>query len=177
MLGLPTGADDETVKRAFRALVREHHPDVSGAPDAERRFQELVDAYQRLTTPRRRFAPRRDPEHDLSGIVSFYAWLASKRARARAEAEVALAELELTFGEAIRGGRYAVQAGGRALSVEVPIGTEQGDVLTVVDDQSGLPVQVRVTVRRRRGTGRLVQAAAVFGIVYALVLLVLVLTR
>jgi DnaJ-class molecular chaperone len=177
VLGVPAGADEETVKRAFRALVREHHPDVSEAPDAERRFHELVDAYRRLTVPRRRFAPRRDQGLDLSGIVSFYSWLASKRARERAGAEPVALELELTFGEAIRGGRYAVEAGGRSLTVDVPVGTEQGDVLTVVDEGGGMPVQVVVSLRRRRGTGRIVQAVAVLGIVYALGLLVLVLVR
>jgi len=176
VLGLTAEADEETVKRAFRALVREHHPDVSTAPDAERRFLELVDAYQRLTAPRRRFAPSHDPGFDLSGIVSFYAWLASKRARQRAGAGVS-AQLELTFGEAIRGGRHRLDVGGRTLLVHVPVGTEAGDVLPAVDERGETPVQVVIVVRRRRGTGRLVQAAAVLGIAYAVVLVVLVLAR
>lgn len=177
VLGVPAGADEETVKRAFRALVRENHPDVSASPDAERRFLELIDAYQRVTAPRRRFAPRRDPGLDLSGIVSFYAWLASKRARERAHTGVAAPQLELTFGEAIRGGRYAVDVGGRTLLVHVPVGTEAGDLLPAVDERGETPVQVVIAVRRRRGTGRLVQAAAVLGIAYAVGLLVLVLAR
>ena len=33
------------IKRAFRKLARELHPDVSQAPDAEERFREVAEAY------------------------------------------------------------------------------------------------------------------------------------
>ena len=38
-----------TIKRAFRRLARELHPDVSDAPDADERFQEIVEAYEVLS--------------------------------------------------------------------------------------------------------------------------------
>ena len=41
--------DDAEIKRAFRRLARELHPDVSDAPDAEERFREVVEAYEVLS--------------------------------------------------------------------------------------------------------------------------------
>jgi molecular chaperone DnaJ len=49
VLGVPRNASDGDIKRAFRRLAREMHPDVSGAPDAEDRFREVVEAYEVLS--------------------------------------------------------------------------------------------------------------------------------
>jgi molecular chaperone DnaJ len=54
VLGVPRSADEAEIKRAFRALARELHPDVSDAPDAEQRFKEVVEAYEVLSDPERR---------------------------------------------------------------------------------------------------------------------------
>ena len=76
VLGVPVGADDATIRRAFRRLAREHHPDRSHAPDAETRFREVVQAYEQLVAPGRR---PREPRADISAITSFYAWLAGRQ--------------------------------------------------------------------------------------------------
>jgi molecular chaperone DnaJ len=49
LLGVSRGADDGEIKRAFRRLARELHPDVSEAPDADERFREVVEAYEVLS--------------------------------------------------------------------------------------------------------------------------------
>jgi len=54
VLGIPREASDADVKRAFRKLARELHPDVSDAPDAERHFREIAEAYEVLSDPGRR---------------------------------------------------------------------------------------------------------------------------
>ncbi|MBA3332463.1 MAG: J domain-containing protein [Actinobacteria bacterium] len=54
VLGVKRGASEIQVKKAFRALARELHPDVSTSPDAEQRFREVAEAYEVLTDPERR---------------------------------------------------------------------------------------------------------------------------
>ena len=49
LLGVGRGADEGEIKRAFRRLARELHPDVSEAPDAQERFREVVEAYEVLS--------------------------------------------------------------------------------------------------------------------------------
>jgi molecular chaperone DnaJ len=51
LLGVERNADVATIKRAFRGLAREVHPDVSDKPEAADRFQELARAYRVLTAP------------------------------------------------------------------------------------------------------------------------------
>src|SRR5437867_5117950 len=54
VLGVPRTASEQEIKKAFRALARELHPDVSEAPDAEERFKEVVEAYEVLSNAERR---------------------------------------------------------------------------------------------------------------------------
>src|ERR671922_1509195 len=54
LLGVPRGASEGDIKKAFRRLARELHPDVSEAPDAEDRFREVVEAYEVLSKPETR---------------------------------------------------------------------------------------------------------------------------
>ena len=49
LLGVPRDASESDIKKAFRRLARELHPDVSDAPDAEERFKEVVEAYEVLS--------------------------------------------------------------------------------------------------------------------------------
>jgi molecular chaperone DnaJ len=49
ILGVDRSAPDADIKRAFRRLARELHPDVSGAPDTDERFKEVVEAYEVLS--------------------------------------------------------------------------------------------------------------------------------
>src|SRR5690242_5545742 len=55
VLGVDRGADDTTIKKAFRRLARELHPDVnSHDPEAEEKFKEAAEAYEVLSDPERR---------------------------------------------------------------------------------------------------------------------------
>jgi len=52
VLGVSRDADDETIKKAFRRLARELHPDVNpDDPTAEERFKEVAEAYKVLSEP------------------------------------------------------------------------------------------------------------------------------
>ncbi len=54
LLGVPRDADDATIKKAFRRLARELHPDVSSEPETEIRFREMTEAYEVLSSSERR---------------------------------------------------------------------------------------------------------------------------
>jgi molecular chaperone DnaJ len=49
LLGIPRDADETAIKKAFRRLARELHPDVSDHPEAEVKFREVTEAYEVLT--------------------------------------------------------------------------------------------------------------------------------
>src|SRR6266853_1663754 len=49
LLGVARDADEGEIKKAFRSLARELHPDVSDAADADERFREVVEAYEVLS--------------------------------------------------------------------------------------------------------------------------------
>jgi molecular chaperone DnaJ len=49
LLGVSRDASEAEIKKAFRGLARELHPDVSDAPDAQERFREVVEAYEVLS--------------------------------------------------------------------------------------------------------------------------------
>ena len=55
VLGVPRDADEAQVKKAFRRLARELHPDVNAHdPDAEAKFKEAAEAYEVLSDADRR---------------------------------------------------------------------------------------------------------------------------
>jgi molecular chaperone DnaJ len=55
VLGVDRGAGNGEIKKAFRRLARELHPDVNKHdPDAEEKFKEAAEAYEVLTDPERR---------------------------------------------------------------------------------------------------------------------------
>jgi len=56
VLGVPRDATQADIKRAYRKLAREHHPDVSDDADAAAKFKEVGEAYAVLKDPEKRAA-------------------------------------------------------------------------------------------------------------------------
>ena len=54
ILGVERGASDAEIKRAYRKLAQQYHPDVNASADAHERFTEINEAYQVLSDPDRR---------------------------------------------------------------------------------------------------------------------------
>src|SRR5688572_24154080 len=56
-LGVPRTASQAEIRKAFRRLAREHHPDVNtGDAGAEKRFKEVSEANEVLSDPKKRKA-------------------------------------------------------------------------------------------------------------------------
>lgn len=56
VLGVSRDASQEEIKRAFRRLARQYHPDVNQTKDAEEKFKEINEAYEVLSDPEKRAA-------------------------------------------------------------------------------------------------------------------------
>ena len=69
-LGVPRTATLDEIKRAYRKLARQYHPDVSKEADAEARFKEIGEAYAVLKDPEKR-AAYDQVGHDWKGGQEF----------------------------------------------------------------------------------------------------------
>lgn len=65
VLGLSKGASDEEIKRAFRKLAKQYHPDVNKEPGAEEKFKEIGEAYSVLSDPQKK------AQYDQFGHAAF----------------------------------------------------------------------------------------------------------
>ncbi|MFB5662115.1 molecular chaperone DnaJ [Alteribacillus sp. HJP-4] len=54
VLGLDQNASVDEIKKAYRKLARQYHPDVNKADDAEEKFKEVKDAYDTLSDPQKK---------------------------------------------------------------------------------------------------------------------------
>ncbi len=71
VLGVNRSASPEEIKRAYRQLARQYHPDVSDASDAEARFKEINEAYQVLSNPKERVTYDRFGHAEPGGGLGF----------------------------------------------------------------------------------------------------------
>jgi molecular chaperone DnaJ len=73
VLGVPRDASDADIKKAYRRLARELHPDVNPSPDAAERFKDVTHAYDVLSDPdqRRRFDAGPQADNPFGGAGGF----------------------------------------------------------------------------------------------------------
>ena len=120
LLGVGRDASESEIKKAFRGLARELHPDVSDAPDAHDRFREVVEAYEVLSKSETRELYDRyghaglrsggyQPGHfDFGSLSDLFAAffgddLLSGRAAGRARGADLLSTVEIDLADAARG--------------------------------------------------------------------------
>ena len=115
VLGVERGADERAIKKAFRVVARELHPDVnSDDPEAEAKFKEAAEAYEVLSDPERKAVYDR---HGWDGVDS-------KGYASQAQGFGSFADIFDAFfgGDPFGGGRggpRAVQGGDVGVEVEI----------------------------------------------------------
>jgi molecular chaperone DnaJ len=67
VLGVDKSATPDEIKKAYRRLARELHPDVNSAPDAEEKFKAVTHAYDVLSDPGQRRDYDRGPQQGFPG--------------------------------------------------------------------------------------------------------------
>src|SRR5271170_2948710 len=69
VLGVAKDADDEAIKKAYRKLAMQHHPDRNaGDREAEDKFREAAEAYEILRDPEKRHRYDRYGHAGLQGL-------------------------------------------------------------------------------------------------------------
>jgi molecular chaperone DnaJ len=137
VLGIGRDADEAEVKKAFRRVARELHPDTNAEPGAEEAFKEAAEAYEVLSDAERRRlydaygheGPRSGGYSGFEGSISdlFSAFFGG-------------GGFESAFGGGMRGG--AMQGGDIAV----------GAAIDLADAAHGTGVEVAFDVRERCGT-------------------------
>jgi molecular chaperone DnaJ len=164
VLGVPRTADEQAIKKAFRRLARELHPDVSEHPEAEARFREVTEAYEALSNPETRqlydryghaglrsggFQPT---QFDLGTFGDLFSAFfgddvfgpGARRARGTARGADVVADVEITLVEAAQG-----------IKVTVPL--ETATTCATCHGDGSAPGSVPVTCPRCGGSGVLQQ--------------------
>lgn len=112
VLGVSRDASDDQIKKAYRKLARELHPDVNDSPEAQERFKLVTHAYEVLSDSdsRRNYDLGGDSGFGAAGFGfgdifdTFFGGGGSRGPRSRAErGQDALIRIELSLHEAIFG--------------------------------------------------------------------------
>lgn len=112
VLGVAKSASSEEIKKAYRKLARELHPDVNDSADAQERFKLVTHAYEILgdDQTRRRYDSGGDSQSfGFGDIFETFFGGGTRGPRSRAErGQDALLRVELSFEEAIFGAEKSI---------------------------------------------------------------------
>lgn len=106
-LGLARSASEEEIKKAYRKLARQLHPDINPSPDAQERFKLVTHAYEVLSDAQSRSSYDRGGNEGIGlGDIfdSFFGGGAQRAPRSRAQrGQDALLRVDLSLREAVFG--------------------------------------------------------------------------
>ena len=161
VLGVARDASADDVKKAYRKLAHQFHPDVSSDPQGEAKFKAVAEAYATLKDAEKRAAydqlGRHRPGEEFTPPRGWQGGGFGNGAGASRFEDVDLSDLFAAFGNGRRGTRRNAAAPGQDFEVKAPVTLEQvhagaevdiGLALPEVGDD-GLPHRVSKTFRVR----------------------------
>ena len=139
-LGVTRDADAGDIKRAYRRLASQHHPDKGGDKN---RFQEIEEAYRVLSDPQKR-AEHDNPSFgrnpgfsfqnggfDFETIFDVFGARFQHPYQQQRRAQHAVMTLWITLRDVAQGGRKTVSVGtaqgNSTIEIEIPLGINDGD--------------------------------------------------
>lgn len=161
VLGVPRDASQEDIKKAYRKLAHQYHPDVSKDPDAERKFKEVAEAYATLKDPEKRAAFDNLGRHPSGEeFVPPHQWQQHFQEGSADFSDVDLADLLAAFAAAQRADRQErsrMAVNGQDFETSMPVTLEQAysgaeadlTISVLEEDERGMPRRVPKTYRIR----------------------------
>lgn len=92
ILGVKRDASPEEIKRAYRNLALQYHPDRNKDKDAENKFKEINEAYAVLSDPQKR------QQYDMLGSTQFNQWYSPDDILRNFDFESILREMGINMG-------------------------------------------------------------------------------
>ena len=164
-LGVSSNASDDEIKKAYRRLAMQFHPDRNNTSQAESRFKAVSeaysilsdrgkrsdhDAYLHMQNTNRRYGERGDPIFDHffrnGGFGGFEDIFGMGGLGARAyQRRTASINVAISLEEAFRGVKRTFTVDGDTMDVYIPPGVHSGEVLQARVDNT-LDVHIRIRI-------------------------------